>query len=211
MKIYDISLSISEKTVIYPGDPPVEIIPQSRISAGDSSNISTLSFGSHTGTHVDPAFHMISDGATVDQVSLELLYGKCLVCSISDETAVTVRELEGAGIKEGTKRIIFKTRNSELWDSPEFSKDFVYVEPTAAEWLLRRGVQVIGVDYLSIDPFHSSGHPAHLLLMTSGAVIIEGLDLRGVPPGTYTLACLPLKIAGGDGGPARAILIDDRM
>lgn len=210
MKIYDISLTISENTVLYPGDPPVEITPMSRISAGDSSNLSTISFGSHTGTHVDPPFHMISDGSTVEQTPLDLLYGKCLVCPISDETAVTVRELEEAGIEEGTKRIIFKTRNSDLWDCPEFSKDFVYVEPAAAEWLLQRDVQVIGVDYLSVDPPHSGTHPAHFLLLNSRVVIIEGLDLRGVPPGTYTLACLPLKIAGGDGGPARAILIDDR-
>jgi arylformamidase len=210
MKIYDISVTLSDRTPIYPGDPRIEIVPESRISAGDSANLSTLRFGSHTGTHVDPPFHFVSNGATIDRVSLYTLFGECLVCRIDDPDSIRVAELERADIPDGTKRIIFKTRNSDLWESPAFAETFVFLNPEAAEWLIRRGLQVVGIDYLSVDPFKSATHPTHTALLNAGVAIIEGLDLRGVPQGTYTLACLPLKIAGGDGGPSRAILIEDR-
>lgn len=209
MRIYDISVAISEEMPVYTGDPEIKITPDSRISAGDSANVSVLTFGSHTGTHIDPPFHFIESGKTIDQLPLDLLIGKCLVCPIEDPKVIGVPELEAAAIPEGTERILFKTRNSELWNQREFTQDFVYLAEDAAEWLLERGIRLIGIDYLSVDRYKSGTHPTHLVLLRAGAVIIEGLDLRSVPAGTYTLVCLPLKIAGGDGGPSRAVLLSD--
>jgi len=209
MEIYDISVPISSKTHTYTGDPEVEITPASRISNGQSANVSMLKFGSHTATHVDPPYHFFEDGKTIDELPLDILIGRCMLCEIKDETAIGIPELERANITDDIKRILFKTRNSELWNKPEFDKDFVFLDPDAAAWLVNRGIQLVGIDYLSIDRFKSGTHPTHIELLTAGVVIIEGLNFSGVPEGFYKLVCLPLKIAGGDGGPSRAVLIKD--
>jgi arylformamidase len=207
MKIYDVSLTISTKIPIYPGDPKVEIKPVSRISQGDGANVSLICLGSHTGTHVDPPFHFVESGLTIDQIPLELLVGDCFVLSLGDVSAVRVEHLEAADIPRNTERLLLKTRNSLLLKEPVFHRNFTYLEPDAADWLVKHGIKLVGVDYLSIEQFQSKNHETHLRLLKSGVVILEGLDLSEVVEGIYTLVCLPIKIAGGDGAPARVILI----
>jgi arylformamidase len=208
MKIYDISVSLSDQTPVYEGDPRIQVTPDSRLSKGDSSNVSTLTFGSHSGTHVDPPFHMLQDGITIDQVPLDCMIGECFVCDLGDVPAIGMAELEAANIPDGVERIIFKSRNSDLWKDSDFQKDFTYLAPDGADWIAKKGIRLVGIDYLSVDKFHSGTHPAHCRLMDAGIIIVEGLCLLNVPSGKYTLVCLPLKIKGGDGGPARAVLIE---
>jgi arylformamidase len=209
MKIYDISVPISPRTPVYPGDPKVEIIPDSRISAGDITNVSTLRFGLHTGTHVDPPYHFLEDGLTVDRLPLDILMGECFVCDLGESPVIRISDLEATGIPDGTVRILFKTRNSDFWSEPGFRTDFTYLDTKAAGWLVERGIRLVGIDYLSIDSFESDTYSTHCKLLESGVTLIEGLDLRVVSGGMYTLICLPLKIAGGDGGPSRAVLVRD--
>jgi len=208
MKIYDISVPISNDMPIYQGDPGVEITPVSRISAGDSANVSLLKFGDHTGTHIDPPFHFLENGLTIDQLPLERLIGECLVCAMGDTEEIGAAELEQAKIPTGTKRILFKTRNSALWSDSAFHKDFTHLNADGADWLVERGMEVVGIDYLSVDRFKSGNHPVHCRLIGAGITIIEGVCLADVPEGIYELICLPLKIKGGDGGPSRAVLIE---
>ena len=209
MKIYDVTVPIRTGMTVYPGDPEVAVTPFHRISKGDGANVSVLSMGSHTGTHIDPPYHALEDGETVDALPLDVLMGECLVCEIPGVMSISPSDLEAAGIPHGTERVLFKTRNSELWQKPEFQTDFTYLEPDAADWLVRKGVKLVGVDYLSVEKFKSDGHNTHHRLLESEVVVIEGLDLVDVPAGNYRLVCLPLKIAEGDGAPARAVLISD--
>lgn len=201
--IYDISLSIAPDMPVWPGDVNVEVTPVSRISQGAGANVSILRFSTHVGTHVDPPLHFIEGGMTVDEIPLDVLVGECLVYKI-DSPVITIADLEG--VPAGTERIIFKTRNSDLWSKPGFQSDYTYLDPDAAEWLVNRGIRLVGIDYLSVDQM-KSGHVTHTRLLQAGVVILEGLDCSEVPEGKYTLVCLPLKIKGGDGAPARAILM----
>ena len=207
MTIYDISIPIREGMVVWPGDTPVEITPTSRISEGAGSNVSVLRLSTHAGTHVDPPRHFIEGGGTVDRLPLDALIGECFVCEVMDTPAIRVEHLEAAGVPDGTERILFKTRNSQLLREPEFRTDFTYLEPEAADWLVRRGMRLVGIDYLSVGQF-KRGHPTHLRLLGAGVVVLETLDLSEVAGGTYTLICLPLRILDGDGSPARAVLIE---
>jgi arylformamidase len=209
MTIYDISVPIREGTVVWPGDTPVQITPTSKISEGAHSNVSVLRLSTHAGTHIDPPRHFIEGGGTVDRIPLDALIGACFVCEVEDETSIRVEHLEAAGVPNGTQRILFKTRNSELLREPEFRTDFTYIEPEAADWLVRRGMRLVGIDYLSVDKFKCGGHPTHLRLLESGVVVLESLDLSEVAGGTYTLICLPLRIVDGDGSPARAVLVKE--
>jgi arylformamidase len=211
MKIYDITAPISEDMPIYPGDLKVRVEPVSRMSEGGSSNVSQLCIGTHAGTHVDPTFHMMADGWTIDKTPLESLVGPCFVCDMPDLDTITASDLESAAIPEGIERIVFKTKNAGMLNEADFRMDFAYLEPDAAYWLAERRIKLVGIDYLSIEKLHSRTHAVHLSLMGAGIVIVEGLNLEDVPGGIYTLVCLPLKIIGGDGSPARAILIDGSL
>lgn len=206
--IHDISVLISEDTPVYPGDPEIEITAASSMAKGDSANVSILRFGSHTGTHIDPPRHMIEGGKTVDLLPLDALVGECFVCVMLETHAIDAAALQAAQIPVGTLRILFRTRNSKMWADREFHEDYTYLTPDAAEWLVERGIRLVGVDYLSVERFHSGQHGAHLRLLNSEVVIVEGVDLRGIVQGMYSLVCLPLRIKDGDGSPARAILID---
>ena len=207
MTIHDVSVKISPDMVVWPGDAGVEITPVSRISQGGSANISELRMGSHSGTHVDPPLHFIEGGTTVDQLPLDVLIGECVVCDVRDVPAIDIPVLEACAIPEGTERILFKTRNSAFWKENEFRTDFTYIDPDAARWLIDRGIRLVGIDYLSVEKYKTPGHPTHMALLSAGVVAIEGLDLSEVSGGRYTLICLPLRIEGGDGSPARAVLI----
>ena len=210
MKIHDISIPISPTMPTYPGDPAVTIEPVLQIAKGDNANVSRLSFGNHTGTHLDPPVHFIPGGKTVDQLDLNTLYGPARVVDMTHvEHAITARDLERAKLPKRATRVLFKTRNSDLWERPGFQKDFVAFAWDAAEWIVEHGIKLVGIDYLSAELYDASEPRTHRTLLGAGVIIVEGLNLKEIKPGNYTLACLPIKIKDGDGAPVRAILIED--
>ena len=210
MRIYDVSVPVSAALPAYPGDPGIEIRKWAAIADGDAANVSLLHFGAHTGTHVDAPSHFIEGASKVEAMPLDALVGTARVILMPDDVeAITADHLSAQSI-EGATRIIFKTRNSAFWSDTAggFRQDFTYITPDAARALVQSGVRLVGIDYLSVEKFKSERHETHLILLSSGVVIVEGLDLREVAAGDYELICLPLKIAdgAGDGAPARAIL-----
>lgn len=208
-RIYDISLPVTAGGIVYPGNPPIEIELQQALARGDGANVSSLAFGSHTATHVDAAKHFFDDGQTVDNLPLERLMGPCVVLEF-DETVMAIGpdDLKRHDLT-GVKRVLCKTRNSTvLQRRPAFATDYTYVSPEGAEYLVGLGVELVGVDYLSVEQFKSGHHRTHRALLEAEVVIIEGLALGEVLPGRYQLVCLPIKLAGLDGAPARAVLID---
>lgn len=209
MRIYDISVPIGPDTPVYEGDPPISITSKSSIAAGDSANVSLLSFGSHSGTHIDAPFHFNQQGKTIDQLPLEVFEGSAQVVEVvAKDGFVTVLELMQL-IDERTTRLLIKTPNSSLWEQEEkeFVPDFVHLTPEAADLIVEQGIKLVGIDYLSIERFHSPDHYVHHTLLDNGIVVVEGLNLSQVPPGHYKLICLPLRIKNGDGSPARAVLL----
>jgi len=193
--------------MIYPGNPPVEIELQQSMAKGGSSNVSSLKFGSHTATHVDAPLHMVQGAASVDQISLDVLMGPATVIAFGDDVmSVTAEALRAANIGNA-ERVLLKTRNSAFIRSGTFQKDYTYLAPDGAEYLVSSGVTLVGIDYLSIEQFHSGHHRTHTTLLSSGVVILEGVDLSAVSPGRYELRCLPLSMPGLDGAPARAVLV----
>jgi arylformamidase len=210
MTIYDISVPLSAATPTYPGDPTIEIKSWSDLDCGDAANVSFLSFGAHSGTHVDAPVHFIAGGSKVEALPLEILMGKATVVELPIGLMAIDANFVSDNCNQGSKRVLFKTRNSSFWDNPQagFRPDFTYLQPDAARRLTELGILLVGIDYLSIEKFASKDFEAHRILLSSGVIILEGLDLRIVPPGHYELVCLPLRIAGGsgDGAPARAVL-----
>jgi arylformamidase len=207
MKFYDITVPFSTELPVYPGDPAVQISQVASLAAGDICTVSHLSFGSHTGTHVDPPAHFVAGTATLDQLPLEVLIGLARVVDVGEINAIDVAAIEKAKLT-GVERVLFKTRNSRLWQqgTHEFDRDFVYLETNAAERLVEMGVRLVGIDYLSIEKFNFDQPTTHYTLLGNNVVVVEGLDLSEVEAGDYELICLPMKIKNGDGGPARVIL-----
>jgi len=209
MRIYDISLTISPNLPTWPDDPPVRMERVSNMEDGADVNVTRLEMSVHTGTHVDAPLHFLGkENPTTDHLSLKVLSGRAYVLHLPDCDLITEKILENAEIPPRTRRLIFKTRNSNYWAQPAdgFQTNFVALSPDSAQWLVNRGVKLVGIDYLSIAPY-DQGRPTHEILLKAGVVIIEGLDLSEVSQGRYTLHCLPLKLAECDGAPARAILI----
>jgi arylformamidase len=208
MRIYDISLGISSALPTWPGDPKVQIEQTSKISEGKESNITKINMSTHTGTHIDAPHHFIDGGKTVDQIPLKVLTGRVYVLHLPDVPIITADILKDTTLPPRTRRILFKTRNSEHWvkNNMEFEKDFVALSPDAANYLVDRNICLVGIDYLSIASFHEPT-PTHEILLKAGVVIVEGLDLSKIKQGRYSFYCLPLKIMEADGAPARAILI----
>lgn len=204
MKIYDVTVPLSKDLVVYPGDPHVKINRRTKVNQDEAKyNLSRYSFSSHAGTHVDPPFHLIDGGITVDKLPLELLMGRARVVE------VTAPFIDEAVLEEFDftvdARVLFKTRNSYLWSQKNFVEDYVYMTPGAARSLVKDGIKLVGIDYLSVDKF--GGEPeTHMALLSAGTIIVEGLDLRDVEAGDYELICLPLKVKDGDGAPARVVL-----
>lgn len=206
-RIYDISTPVQAGGVVYPGNPEITIEAQQAISSGAGANVSSVSLGSHTGTHVDAAKHFFDDGQTVDRIPLDRLIGRAILLAFDDDLmSIGAADLERQEIGSHT-RVLLKTRNSSLLRRPEFVKDYTYLAPDGADYLVRRGVELVGIDYYSIEQFHSGHHRTHLTLLEKSAVIVEGLDLSEPPPGEYELICLPLRLAGLDAAPARAVLV----
>jgi arylformamidase len=206
-RIYDISVPIRSGGLVYPGNPEIDIALQQAVAKGAGANVSTIRFGSHTGTHADAARHFFDDGQTVDKIPLERLIGPALLLSFPDDVrSVGAAELRAHDIK-GQTRILLRTRNSAFLSQKEFVKDYTYLAPDGAQYLVDQGVELVGIDYLSIEQFHSGHHLTHRTLLERSVVIVEGLDLSVPPPGEYQFICLPLRIEGCDGAPARAVLI----
>jgi arylformamidase len=209
MKIYDISLTISPDLPVWPGDPLIELELIESMAAGAHANVSHLSAGVHIGTHVDAPHHFLNDGRTIEQLPLEILTGPCYVIQLPDGIeAITADALDGMSLPANTTRILFGTSNSRFWSRGEkmFQEDFVAVTEGGARWLVEHEIRLVGVDYLSVAPYRDST-PTHTVLLQAGVVVVEGLDLSAVPRGFYDLYCLPLKLLGTEGAPARAILI----
>jgi arylformamidase len=208
MRTYDITLTITTEMIVWPGDPPVNMHRTSSIASGDSSNVTQISMSCHTGTHVDAPDHFMNNGKTVESLSLDLLVGRAYVLHLPNVNLITASILMDADIPPRTRRLLFKTRNSDYWanGNKEFQTDFVGLSVDAAELLVDRNVKLVGIDYLSIAPY-KQGRPVHTILLDAGMVVIEGLDLSCVSQGRYTLHCLPLKLGGAEGAPTRAILV----
>jgi arylformamidase len=192
----------------YAGEPGPALEHLKRIAEGDSANVTALSLGSHTGTHVDAPHHFLDGRSTVEAMALEALVGPADVIELTEKRHITAGDLEAASIPDGTNRLLFKTPNSRFWNDDKFHQDFVGLTGDAAQWLVDRGFVLAGIDYLSIERFGSPEHEVHKTLLAANVIIVEGLDLRAVPPGTYTIACAPLKVVGADGAPARVFLWD---
>jgi arylformamidase len=205
MPLIDISLPIREGMIVYEGDPGVAVDSALALSRGDPANVSNLRLGSHTGTHMDAPRHFIAGASGIDTVPLDTLIGPALVAEVDAERLIEPSHLAGLPLADH-RRVLLKTRNSALWDRPAFSRDYVALSLAGARLMIERGVKLVGVDYLSVEAFGAEGHPVHKTLLGAGMVILEGLDFRRVTPGVYELYCLPLRIAGGDGSPCRAVL-----
>lgn len=202
----DISIALHNDMPYWPDNPPVRITRTMDLEDGDEATVSTISIGSHTGTHMDAPIHFIKSGKAMDEMPLSATIGPAQVVEIEDPQAIKVEELRRHTIGAGA-RVLFKTRNSvRLWAKRAFMKDFVYLTTDAARWLVQQRVRTVGVDYLSIGGYEKNGPEVHHVLLSHNIWIIEGLDFSAVEPGTYDLICLPLKIARGDGAPARAVL-----
>lgn len=206
-RLYDISLPVKNGGVVYPGNPEICIEPQQDMAKGDSSNVSHLSIGSHTGTHVDAPLHMIPGGAGIDKVPLDALIGPAIVCAFADDVMAVTEALLRTQPIQGHERVLLKTRNSGFIRDREFHRDYTYLAPDGAAYLASLGVRLVGIDYLSIEQFHSGHHRTHTTLLGRGIAIVEGLDLSQPEPGSYQLMCLPILLAGIDGAPARAVLV----
>ena len=210
MQIYDVSVPLSAATPTYPGDPGIEITDWLTLANGDAANVSLLHFGVHSGTHVDAPAHFIEGGAKVESLQLESLIGAAEVVEVPDDVKIISKSFVAANCGQNCQRILFKTRNSNFWNNPEqgFRADYTYIDAGAARLLVESGINLVGIDYLSVEQFQSDKFETHRILLSNRIVILEGLDLREVAAGSYELICLPLKIAGGngDGAPARTIL-----
>jgi arylformamidase len=196
VELIDITVPIRTGMVTYPGDPEVTVERVASLADGDIANVSRVAMGLHTGTHVDAPVHFLDGGAGSDELALDVLIGPCEVVALPDLDAESV-----AAAVRGVERVLFRTPNSELWERDSFADDFLSLDGDGARVLVERGVRLVGVDYLSVGDAD-----AHRALLGAGVVVVEGLDLRRVEPGPYELICLPLRVVGSDGAPARAVL-----
>ncbi len=207
-KYIDISVPVSPSLPCWPGSPAIQFERSLDLEKGDIATDTTVHFSVHTGTHIDAPLHFLQGGKSVDQITLETLIGPVYVAEVPAQVEViTVDVLKDLALPAGVQRLLLKTRNSLLWSSgsDKFDPDFVALTAEAAQWLVDRGVTVIGIDYLSIQRF-TDGPETHQILLGANVVVIEGLDLSHVEPGNYELFCLPLKLEGVEGAPARVIL-----
>ena len=206
--IYDMSLPIVSGGLIYPGNPEIAIAPQQSLAHGAGANVSSLSFGSHTGTHVDAPKHFFDDGVTVDALALDVLMGPAVLIYVGDYVmAVGEKELRTHELKGHSRVSDQDAQLDRSFASSAFATDYTYLAPDGAEYLVSLGVKLVGVDYFSIEQFHSGHHRTHRTLLERGIIIVEGLDLSVPPLGPYDLRVLPLRLAGLDGAPARAVLV----
>jgi arylformamidase len=202
----DISVPLHNGMVTWPGDASFERVSTLEIAKGDPCNLSQISTTAHIGTHMDAPRHYLAGAAGMETMPIEASIGRARVIEIHDPEMIRISELEPHRLSKG-ERVIFKTRNStHAWKSDRFQESYVSIPPDSARYLAVHGVRTVGVDYLSVGPFGDGGPETHHILLEAGIWIIEGLQLEHVEPGEYELVCLPLKIIGSDGAPARAVL-----
>ena len=207
-RIIDVSVPIDARLPLWPADPPFKTWRFLDRDNGDAVNASAIACSVHTGSHVDAPVHHIPGGAGVDQLPLEQLIGPAYVVGLPDVAAIGPAELQA--VPAGSTRVLFKRRNSAFWSNREsgFRKDYVAVTPQGAQVIVEREIRLVGVDYTSVEPFDADGE-THRQLLGAGVVVVEGLDLRRVQPGRYTVICLPMKITEADGAPARVVLLHE--
>jgi arylformamidase len=204
-RIYDITVPLSPSLVIYPGDPSVGITPITQLAKGDVANTSHIALCLHSGTHLDAPRHFFAQGDGIDRLDLNTLIGAVRVSMVTGQNHITADMLRTLDL--GTaQRILFKTRNSRLWERPDFQPNYIALTASAAHYLVEQGVKLVGIDYLSVDAYEDNDFPVHRILLGANVLILEGLDLRAVTAGDYELTALPLRIQDGDGAPARVIL-----
>lgn len=209
--ILDISIELSPQMVRWEGDPPMLIRQVLQLSKGDPYNLSEMKLSLHQGTHLDAPHHFLENGDFVEDFPLDLLIGEAQVIVIPDSvSSISSTVLRQAGIQPGIRRLLFKTRNSQYWknDPYTFHSDFVSLSLDGTDYLIERGIRLVGIDYLSISPADDF-RPVHVRLMEKKIVILETLDLSEVEGGLYTLVCLPLKVKAVEGAPVRAVLLRD--
>ncbi len=206
MTIYDVSVPIRPRMPVYPGDPAPRLSQAMSLARGHIANVGLFAGSLHTGTHVDAPYHFIADGAAVDALPVEAMIGPATLVALETAQHITVADLTSALGERRPSRLLLKTRNSSLWGEDAFRPDYVALTLGAAEWLVAQGTRLVGIDYVSIEPYPSQEFEVHHVLLGAGVVVIEALDLREVPPGDYTLTCLPLRVVGADAAPARVIL-----
>jgi arylformamidase len=209
-RMIDVTLVISPDMLVWPGDPAVEVVPRKQIAA-DGANVSEVRMGTHTGTHVDPPNHFVEGAGGIDSVPLDVLVGDAVVVDARHlDRPIEGTDIERLAIPDGAQRVLLRTANSELWRQPKvsFPETYACLTAASAQWLVDQGIKLIGVDFLSVEQKGAEGHPVHHTLLENGVIIVEGLNLSEVEPGQYTLMCLPLRIRDGDGGPARALLLE---
>lgn len=209
MRYYDLTLPIGCDTPRWPGDPAVRVRCVQALARGDAANVRAISLGTHTGTHVDAPAHLLAHGADLDGVPLEALLGPAHVVALPGAREIAPQHLEALQLPADCRRLLVRTDNSErgLMTSGPFVPDYAALTGEAGAWLAESGVCFLGIDALSVDLYHAVALPAHHALLARGVVIAEGLDLRAVPAGRYELVCLPLRLTGADGAPARIILV----
>lgn len=207
-RIHDVTLTFTTDIPGFPGSPKPTLERFRSMDDGAVNNLSRLDTHVHFGTHVDAPLHFVADGYGMEKVPLETLLGPCVVVEYPDLDEIGPEDLEAAAIPPGTERLILKTRNSGFWNdhSLGFRQDFVALTPDAAQWVLKRGIRLVGIDYLSIERYQEPGRLTHIALLGAEIVLVEGLDLRGIDPGAYELICMPLKLKDCDGAPARVAL-----
>ncbi len=211
MKIIDISIPLSEKTPVWEGDKGISVPRVAKIEEGSDFNVSRIELGVHAGTHIDAPFHVFENGNTVDQIPLDTLIGNVQVVEITDGISVIGKNcLMKLNFQDGIDRILFKTSNSNYWETDPFSfnKEYVAINSEGAKYLADMDLKLVGVDYFSVSSYDDLKQP-HLILLDRGVVLLENIDLRQVVPEIYKLICLPLKIIGTDGAPVRAVLIKE--
>ena len=212
MKWFDVTVETSETLPVWPGDPRVSIERIQKLEVGANANVSKISMSLHTGTHVDAPYHFLQNGPRLAEIPLDRFFGAVTVIEMQEDIdTINAEVLERIDRSLFTERILFKTRNSAYWSEPvvsHFHSEFVGIDITGAQFLVDRGVRLVGIDYLSIAPFRQS-KPTHEVLLTAGIVIVEGLNLSAVAQGSYQLYCLPLKLGNAEGSPARVILIEN--
>lgn len=207
MKIIDISLPLSSDTPRWPSSPEFKLQRYKQLKAGDDSNNSYLCCDVHTGTHIDAPSHFLPKAADTDQLPLELLIGPATVCHLEGISAIRATDLESLALPIGIQRLLLRTDNSKLWETKRaaFKPDYVGLTSDAARWIAARDIQLVGIDYLSIAVMDDIVY-THRILLHKGIVLLEGINLSGVAAGEYELICLPLKLTGAEGAPARAVL-----
>jgi arylformamidase len=205
--LIDISVPLRNGMPHWPDDTPFERSLDMDMNRGDVANLSSLRTSAHVGTHMDAPLHFVKGATSIDKIPLNAVVGRARVIEIRDAQQIRAAELERHDLREG-ERVLFKTRNSPaVWERSDFTGDFVSVAPDAARLIVERKVRLIGVDYLSIGKFGGDeGAEVHGIILGGGVWVIEGLNLAAARPGDYELICLPLKIEGGEGAPARALL-----